>query len=168
MSKAGDLQREREREKTEAESTAAAGEKSSSDQTKRPLPIRITRPVHIRPRASATRGNQPQAPTPTEAKSQRQHRKLDVTPRKNRSFYTQNSARKSSSNRAQCREQPASKNGPHGPGKGFGEAEERSAARGGLLGRLELAVSARRGIWRPRRSIGFGFWRRGWRWWWWS
>lgn len=38
--------------------------------------------------------------------------------------------------------------------RGFGEREERSAARG--VHRLELAVFRAPGIWRPRRSIGFG------------
>jgi hypothetical protein len=38
--------------------------------------------------------------------------------------------------------------------RGFGEREERSAARG--VHRLELAVFRPPGIWRPRRSIGFG------------
>ena len=94
--------------KTAAESTAAAGEKSSSDQTKPNSPF---------PSALPGRSGQrhPQQPTPTaqtQAKSQRQHRKLVLTPRKNRSFTPKTAHSKSygnlqvSRNRAQCREQP--------------------------------------------------------------
>lgn len=134
------------------------------NQTKQPLPIRITRSIRSAPPAATNPTAQ------TQAKSQRQHRKLVLTARKNRSFTPKTAKRRSksrgslqvSSSRAQCREQATSKNTQHEwhePGKGF---EERSAARGTTLHRLELAVSARRGSGRPRRSIGFGG--RRWRW----
>jgi hypothetical protein len=92
--------------------------------------------------------------------------------RKDRSFTPKPARSKSHGNlqlpcnQAQCREQPGRaiarrrrkkrKHSMNGTNlvRGLGEREETSAARG--VHRLELAVFRAPGIWRPRRSIGFG------------